>query len=128
VTGASGYMALKMLVIYNDVSALNTVYGEIGTTLGSFDTIMDGTTLDVVFTPIDNTAVVQFSRTLIENIVAVESTTTLPNDLNSVDGLIDLLDGDGIIDLNSSELPEDLNSGSGTNDMNAGSGTIDLNT
>lgn len=127
VTGASGYMTLKMIVMYDDISALNTQYAQIGTDLGSFTTIMNGDNLEVIFTPIDQTAVVQYSKTLIETIVASGATTTLPTDLGTLNGVVDLLAGDGIIDLNAGEISGDLNSGSGTIDLNDGSGITDLN-
>lgn len=98
-TAFNGYHTCKMLVLYNDSLALNTIFGEMGENLGTFDTVMNGNILEVQFTPINPTAVVQFHKTLIPNIVASQSTSSLPTDLGVQDGVIDLLSGDGIIDL-----------------------------
>jgi hypothetical protein len=125
VTG-SGFMTLKMLVLFNGTVALNSQYGQLGDDLGTFDTLLNGTNVQVLFTPIDQNSTVQFSRTLIENIGG-GSTQTLPSDLNTGSGTIDLNSGSGTIDLNGTIIPNDLNSGSGTIDLLVGTGTNDLN-
>mgnify|MGYP000196162986 FL=1 len=125
VTGTSGFMTLKMMVLFNGTIALNSQYGQLGTDLGTFDTSVVGDTVQIMFTPIDSTSVVQFSRTLIENLSA--PAPSLPNDLNTGSGTLDLNSGSGTIDLNGTNIAGDLNSGSGTLDLNSGTGTSDLN-
>jgi hypothetical protein len=125
VTG-SGFMTLKMMVLFNGTTALNTQYAQLGDDLGTFDTLLNGTNVQVVFTPIDQSSTVQFSRTLIENLGGTPS-QTLPNDLNTGSGTIDLNSGSGTIDLNGTIIPNDLNDGSSTIDLLSGSGINDLN-
>lgn len=126
VTG-SGFMTLKMLVLFNGTVALNSQYGQLGDDLGTFDTLLNGSNVQVVFTPIDQNSTVQFSRTLIKNLGGGTPSQSLPNDLNTGSGTIDLNSGSGTIDLNGTIIPNDLNSGSGTIDLLAGTGTNDLN-
>jgi len=126
VTGNSGFMSLKMLVLFNGSTALNSQYGQLGADLGTFDTLVVGDIVQVLFTPVDSSSVVQFSRTLIENLSA-NPTPSLPTDLNSGSGTLDLNSGSGTIDLNGTSVQGDLNSGSGTLDLNSGTGTSDLN-
>lgn len=66
VTSSSGYQTLKLITMYNGVNAINTIYGDIGDTLGVFDTSMNGDNLEIEFTPTDSVAVIQFSKTLIQ--------------------------------------------------------------
>ena len=125
VTGNSGMMLLKLLVLFNGTAALNSQYGQLGTDLGVFDTLVNGSDVQIVFTPIDSSATVQFSRTLTKNLGG--NTPSLPSDLNSGSGTVDLNSGSGTIDLNGTLVGGDLMSGSGIIDLLSGSGINDLN-
>jgi hypothetical protein len=126
VTGTSGFMTLKMIVLFNGTVALNSQYGQLGDDLGSFDTLVSGSNVQVVFTPIDASAKVQFTRTMIA-MTGTTPPTSLPSDLNSGSGTVDLNSGTGTIDLNGTSVSGDLMSGSGTIDLMSGSGVSDMN-
>jgi hypothetical protein len=92
---ASGsVMTTKMMVLFDGTNALTTSYGELGTNLGTFDANVNGSNVEITFTPNVENTTVKFKRNMIDA-YSVELTT----DMASGVGLVDLLNGYGTIDL-----------------------------
>lgn len=61
----SGFMTLKLLVLHDDVETYNTIYGQLGTDLGVFDTSINGSNVEILFTPNVDGVEVKFNKTMI---------------------------------------------------------------
>lgn len=61
----SGFMTLKLLVLHDDVETYNTIYGQLGTDLGTFDTSINGSNVEILFTPNVDGVEVKFNKTMI---------------------------------------------------------------
>ena len=95
----SGFMTLKLLVLHDDVETYNTIYGQLGTDLGTFDTSINGSNVEILFTPNVDGVEVKFNKIMIENTGSYN--VVIPGDLMSGSSTIDLNIDNEIIDLNS---------------------------
>lgn len=64
-----GFMSLKMLVLHDDVNVYDTVYGQIGETLGTFSTTISDSYVNVLFTPSYDGVEVTYNKIMIENTI-----------------------------------------------------------
>ena len=101
VSSSSGFMQIKLSVLYINSDVILSSYDLLGSNLGDFDAVINSSntnTIDVTFTPNVSATEVKFTKTSIENSGLYNS--ILP---------ADLVMGNSIIDLNINNLTIDLN-------------------